>query len=68
MKEETKAPKKPKSLEDIAEPKKNKKKETSKEMKEETLVIKGRHDPCVVLRAVPVVESCAAIAMLDMML
>ena len=39
-----------------------------KEMKEETLVIKGRHDPCVVLRAVPVVESCAAIAMLDMML
>lgn len=30
------------------------------------LVIKGRHDPCVVLRAVPVVEAAAAIAITDM--
>lgn len=32
------------------------------------LVIKGRHDPCVVPRAVPVVRACAAIAALDMLL
>ncbi|MBE5731916.1 MAG: chorismate synthase [Clostridiales bacterium] len=38
------------------------------EMKEATLEIKGRHDPCIVVRAVPVVEACAAIAILDMML
>lgn len=31
------------------------------------LEIKGRHDPCVVLRAVPVVEAAAAIAVYDMM-
>ncbi|MBR3767333.1 MAG: chorismate synthase [Clostridia bacterium] len=30
--------------------------------------IKGRHDPCIVPRAVPVVEAAAAIAILDMML
>ena len=29
------------------------------------LVVKGRHDPCVVLRAVPCVEAAAAIAVLD---
>ena len=29
--------------------------------------ITGRHDPCIVHRAVPVVESCAAIAILDLM-
>lgn len=27
--------------------------------------IKGRHDPCVAVRAVPVVEACMAIAILD---
>ena len=33
---------------------------------EETkLVINGRHDPCVVVRAVPVVEAAAAIAVYD---
>lgn len=32
------------------------------------LSIKGRHDPCVALRAVPCVEAAAAIALLDMLL
>ena len=32
------------------------------------LTIKGRHDPCIALRAVPVVESAAAIAMADLIL
>lgn len=31
------------------------------------LTIGGRHDPCVVQRAVPVVEAAAAVAILDMM-
>ena len=36
---------------------------------EETeLQIKGRHDPCIVPRAVPVVEAAAAIAIMDMIL
>ena len=38
-----------------------------KEMREEIVEIKGRHDPCIVVRAVPVVEACSAIAVLDMM-
>ena len=33
-----------------------------------TLEIKGRHDPCIVPRAVPCVEAAAAIAILDAML
>jgi len=33
-----------------------------------TLEIKGRHDPCIVPRAVPVVEAAAAIAIFDMIL
>ncbi|MDE7407031.1 MAG: chorismate synthase [Muribaculaceae bacterium] len=33
-----------------------------------TLKARGRHDPCVLPRAVPVVEAMAAITMLDMML
>lgn len=37
-------------------------------MKEQTLEIKGRHDPCIVPRAVPVVEAAAAIAVFDMIL
>ena len=32
-----------------------------------TLVIKGRHDPCIVPRAVPVVEAVTAITMLDIL-
>ena len=32
------------------------------------LVIKGRHDPCIIPRAVPVVEAAAAVALVDMML
>ncbi len=32
---------------------------------ETELVIKGRHDPCIGIRAVPVMEACAAIAVLD---
>ena len=31
------------------------------------LEIKGRHDPCIVPRAVPVVEAVTAIALLDLM-
>lgn len=37
-------------------------------MEESELVIKGRHDPCIVPRAVPCVEAAAAIAILDAML
>ena len=33
-----------------------------------TLEVKGRHDPCIVPRAVPVVEAAAAIAVMDMIL
>ena len=36
--------------------------------KMQELVIKGRHDPCIVPRAVPVIEAAAAIAILDMIL
>lgn len=39
------------------------------EKKENTsLIIHGRHDPCVAVRAVPVVEAAAAIAIYDMLL
>ncbi len=37
-----------------------------KEVRE--LVVKGRHDPCIVPRAVPVVEAAAAIAIYDLIL
>ncbi len=33
----------------------------------ETLIIKGRHDPCIVPRAVPVVEAACAIALINLM-
>ncbi len=33
----------------------------------EKLVISGRHDPCIVQRAVPVIEAAAAITILDML-
>ncbi len=32
------------------------------------LVVRGRHDPCIVPRAVPVVEAAAAIAIYDLSL
>ncbi|MDD4715112.1 MAG: chorismate synthase [Oscillospiraceae bacterium] len=35
--------------------------------KEAVLSIKGRHDPCIVHRAVPVIESAAALAALSLM-
>ena len=35
------------------------------EMKEVALQVQGRHDPCIVPRAVPVVEAAAAIALMD---
>jgi chorismate synthase len=35
---------------------------------QETLKVKGRHDPCIVPRAVPVVEAAACICILDMMM
>ena len=37
-------------------------------MKNQNLHIKGRHDPCIVPRAVPVVEAAAAIAIYDLIL
>lgn len=39
-----------------------------KTMEEVTIEIKGRHDPCIVPRAVPVVEAAAAVAIYDLML
>ena len=37
-------------------------------MEETELIIKGRHDPCIVPRAVPVVEAAAALAIYDAVL
>lgn len=37
-------------------------------MKEETLEIKGRHDPCVAVRAVPIVMAATALGILDAIL
>ncbi len=37
-------------------------------MADDELVVHGRHDPCIVPRAVPVVEAAAALAVLDAML
>ncbi len=39
-----------------------------KAMTNETLEIKGRHDPCIVPRAVPVIEAVTALVLLDMIL
>jgi len=39
-----------------------------KEMKNQTLSVGGRHDPCIVPRAVPCVEAAAAIAIYDALL
>jgi chorismate synthase len=38
----------------------------AKEMKEVNAEIKGRHDPCIVPRAVPVIEAVTAIGLLDL--
>ena len=37
-------------------------------MEAQELIVKGRHDPCIVPRAVPVVEAAAAIAIYDLIL
>ncbi len=37
-------------------------------MEDEVLVIKGRHDPCIVPRALPVVECAVAFGLLDLMM
>ena len=39
-----------------------------KTLKETTITIEGRHDPCIVPRAVPVVEGVAAMVVLDHMM
>lgn len=36
------------------------------EMKETTIKIEGRHDPCIVPRAVPVIEGMAAVVLTDL--
>ena len=38
------------------------------EEKDAKLIIKGRHDPCIVTRAVAVVEAVAAVVLLDLLL
>ncbi len=38
------------------------------ELKEDKLIVRGRHDPCIAVRAVPVIEACAAIGLLDLVL
>ena len=38
-----------------------------KEKTDTTLAIKGRHDPCIAVRAVPVIEAAAAAAMTELM-
>lgn len=37
-------------------------------MENETLIVKGRHDPCVVPRAVSVIEGITAVTLLDLMM
>lgn len=37
-------------------------------MEDDTLVIKGRHDPCIVPRAVSVIEGAVALGILDLMM
>ncbi|RLI78548.1 chorismate synthase [Archaeoglobales archaeon] len=40
----------------------------SVDLKEEIIEIKGRHDPCIVPRAVPVVEAMVALVIVDLMM
>lgn len=49
----------------IAKPQKSVNLKTTEDV---TIQIKGRHDPCIVPRAVPVVEAAAAIAIYDLIL
>ena len=37
------------------------------ELRPEKLTVQGRHDPCVVPRAVPCVEAVTALVLLDLM-
>ena len=37
-------------------------------MEETSLVIEGRHDPCIAVRAIPVIESAAALCTLDILM
>ena len=37
-------------------------------MENQKLTVHGRHDPCIVIRAVPVVEAAVALALLDALL
>ncbi|MCL4314608.1 MAG: chorismate synthase [Candidatus Thermoplasmatota archaeon] len=37
-------------------------------MKEDDIVVKGRHDPCIGIRAVPVIQTLSAFAVLDLAL
>lgn len=37
-------------------------------MKEEKLIVRGRHDPCVAVRGVPVLEAAIAVGIMDVML
>jgi len=37
-------------------------------MENQKLAVHGRHDPCIVIRAVPVVEAAVALALLDALL
>jgi len=36
-------------------------------MQETTIMVKGRHDPCIVPRAIPAVEAAAAVVILDLL-
>ena len=38
-----------------------------KDKKDDILYIKGRHDPCIVQRAIPVIEAVTAIGIFDLM-
>ncbi|MBQ1183276.1 MAG: chorismate synthase, partial [Clostridia bacterium] len=37
-----------------------------KTKQDDTLIIEGRHDPCIVPRALPAVEAAVALALLDL--
>ena len=45
-----------------------KQKSVNEKGEEINLKVKGRHDPCVLPRAVPIVEACAALVLLDQFL
>ena len=37
-------------------------------LENQEIIVKGRHDPCVAVRAVPVVESCVNVALLSQLI